>query len=223
MNPSLANSGNEASLRTSMAHQIFHCFQFEYLDEHGGYRHVPDWIMEGQAEWAGEAAGVSSNVGANWWAAYLTSPGTPLWQRTYDAVGFYEHLAETGTNPWSIFDAMLATSTDNIAAYKATGAVNDNFLDTWASGMTRIQNLTPAWYAHGRWTTTAKAAQHPEIVVNGSLVSVAIAAVANADWILGASDADITELSFEGHVRMYTNQEDTAEISVVDLCTQDHR
>ena len=126
----LTDSGSsQTRINVAMAHEVFHCFQFDAVRAAGGGK-VPDWIMEGQAEWAGEDVAGPGPDGADWWGAYLGSPQIPLFQRTYDAVGFYEHLAETGTSPWSVFDAMLAATTDSTAAFNATGAQDANFLDT---------------------------------------------------------------------------------------------
>ena len=84
---------------------------------------APGWIIEGQAEWAGEDVGGPSPVRHGWWAAYLVAPTLSLFAREYNAVGFYEHLAETGTSPWSVFDAMLSTPGNSAAAFTASGAV----------------------------------------------------------------------------------------------------
>ena len=207
---------SQTRINVTMAHEVFHCFQFDLL------RAQPDakplsWILEGQAEWVGEDVAGPGPEGTAWWTVYLISPQVPLFQRTYDAVGFYEHLAETGTSPWSIFDAMLATPSDSEAAFKATGAQSDDFLDTWASGMSRIDTLPPAWYAQARWHTDAMAPEPYDEVANGSLFHPGVPEVANEDLIIDTT-ADVTELYFLGHVRMDTSGVDTPEITTVDLC-----
>ena len=138
--PSLVGANDDAEASASMAHEIFHCFQFDYFANHGGFHKLPDWIEEGQAEWVGEVVGGPSVLGTEWWASYLNHQTVALYGRTYDAVGFYQHMYEEGIDPWSHVDPMLATS-DNTDAFKAAGATADTFLDTWSSGLFRDSTL----------------------------------------------------------------------------------
>jgi hypothetical protein len=147
----------------------------------------------------------------------LASPERPLWRRTYDAQGFYQHLAEEGIDPWSVFDAMLETDSDQ-AAYLAANGSNDQFLNTWASGFVRNQSLPQAWDAQGPWFTNAHAQVVVKPVKNGDSFPLEAAPVTNADFAL-QSTADITELTFKGHARMYTDGVDTPAVETVDLCT----
>ncbi len=202
VNPSLANSGDEAAIRATMAHELFHCFQDDYLDKHGNPK-LPDWIIEGQAEWAGEDIGGPSSVGKNWWGTYLTEMDTSLWQRTYDAYGFYQHLSEEGIDPWGHFDAMLAATT-NVDAFKAAGATADTFLDTWASGLYRDLSLGDPWYAQGPWQLKARAQPHELSLNSGDSKDLETHAVLNQDWTI-SSYADIVEIRMQGHVRLHTD------------------
>lgn len=147
LNPSLRRL-DARSQRVALVHEIFHCFQFGVTSHE-----IPDWILEGQAEWAGEdIVGPTFEV-QNWWYDYLQNPGIPLFARTYDAIGFYAHLAERGINPWRVFDDMLR-STNNDGAFTAALAhggpgATDAFLDTWASGYFRDKARGPAWDTTG--------------------------------------------------------------------------
>ncbi len=180
---SAMTGASQTRINVVMAHEVFHCFQFEVMPGHGRSKGL-DWIVEGQAEWAGEDVGGPSGDGAAWWKKYLATPTVALFQRSYDAVGFYEHLAETGTSPWTIFDAMLATPTDSITAFKAAGAVDDNFLDTWASGLFRVDGLPAAWYAHERWNVTGSGpSSDVNPLMNGDSVQIKAAPVTNQDWL----------------------------------------
>lgn len=208
---------SQSIINVTMAHEVFHCFQFEVMPNHGRSDFL-DWIVEGQAEWAGEDVAGPSPLGTGWWGSYLKSPGTSLFGRTYDAVGFYEHLVEQQISPWDIFDQMLATPTDSTTAFKAAGAASDGFLDTWASGLFRSSDMTPAWLARGRWNTNAQADIVIGHVANGDQLDLSVGDVANVDRIVGSS-ADVTEVNFTGHVRMYTGGTDTPEVGVVYLCT----
>ena len=211
---------SQQRINVTMAHEVFHCFQFERMADHGRSSGLP-WIVEGQAEWAGEDVAGPSADGSGWWANYLASPRRPLFARAYDAVGFFEHLAETGTSPWSVFDAMLANVNDSSSAFKAAGAVADNFLDTWASGVFRVQGLPPAWYAHERWNVPGNAPYtNVGAFLNGSQVPIAATPLTLVDTRI-SSQADVTELAFEGHVRVHTGNQEIAESTgTLYLCTQ---
>ena len=56
------------------------------------------------------------------WMWYLDSPTRPLSQREYDGVGFFAHLAETGTDPWSVIlpiGAALLKNNSTAAGWRA--------------------------------------------------------------------------------------------------------
>ena len=220
VNPSLANTIEAPVVSATMAHEIFHCFQYDWFDQHGSFRLLPEWIIEGQAEWVGETVGGPSSVGKNWWGTYLTEPQTPLWQRTYDAVGFYQHLDEEGIDPWAHFDAMLSQNT-NVDAYQAAGASSDIFLDTWASGLFRDETLGDPWNAKGIWTLNAHAPPEQVSVASKETQDVATDVVVNKD-IRVTSTADVVEVQMKGHVRIHLHPP-SDETSTTDrwLCTKE--
>jgi hypothetical protein len=111
-----------------LAHEIFHCFQSQIEPN---YTTLPGWILDGQAEYA--ASEVQRSQTSDWWAEYSSTPTKSLFKRTYDALGFYEHLHQIGINPYKVMPAMLRDGT-NVGAYQASGAASDRFLDSWASG-----------------------------------------------------------------------------------------
>ncbi|HEY7024113.1 MAG TPA: hypothetical protein VH371_04040, partial [Candidatus Limnocylindrales bacterium] len=228
VNPLLVAQNDFPLVQEAMAHEAFHCFQLqlEFETGHLTFYNAPTnkgkatrygWIIEGQAQWVGEAVAGPTQDGDAWWSIYLASPERPLWRRTYDAQGFYQHLAEEGIDPWSVFDAMLETDSDQ-AAYLAANGSNDQFLNTWASGFVRNQSLPQAWDAQGPWFTNAHAQVVVKPVKNGDSFPLEAAPVTNADFAL-QSTADITELTFKGHARMYTDGVDTPAVETVDLCT----
>ncbi|MEO6350653.1 MAG: hypothetical protein ABIP53_08375 [Candidatus Limnocylindrales bacterium] len=211
----LISESSEQRIRIAMAHEVFHCFQFEVMP--GGL--YSSWIVEGQAEWAGEDIAGPGPDGLEWWKEYLKNSTDPLFERTYDGVGFYEHLVEVGVDPWTIFDAMLKTPGDNIAAFKAAKADNDIFYNTWASGYRRTEVSPASWYAYGRWQTNAHS--RPELleIANDTSKPVYAESVANA-LFLAHSTADITEISVEGPVRILTGTLDVPDVQLIDLCTK---
>ena len=205
VNPSLRNSGDDTAIRATMAHETFHCFQFDYFDQHGGAHAVPPWIWEGEAEYAGESIAGPSSVGAGWWKRYLITIQVPLYERGYDALGFYQHMAEEGIDPWEHFDAMLAASTNNDGAFKASGADADVFLDTWASGEFRDGSLGVPWNAQAPWTVPDRSEPGHASVNNGDTVELGTPIQVNED-VNVSSGADLVELTTStGHIRLHTD------------------
>jgi hypothetical protein len=203
-------------IKTTMAHEVFHCFQFEVWP--GGTAN--DWVIEGQAEWAGEDLAGPGPDGLEWWTIYLDTPNYSLFKRDYDAVGFYEHLLEVGINPWAIFDDMLRNQSDNAAAFTAAHADSDAFLSTWASSYRRTDPLPPTWYAYGPWSTLEHTDPDRLHIANGQQPPISAPAATNTLYLV-LSTADITEVSVDGgNVRMLTGGSDVPDVQQIDLCTK---
>jgi hypothetical protein len=211
----LVSLSSELRIRVTMAHEVFHCFQFEKMPA-GVYS---SWVLEGQAEWAGESIAGPGTDGLDWWESYLKSPTKSLFERTYDAVGFYEHLVEVGVDPWTIFDEMLKTPGDNVVAFKSARADNDIFYNTWASGLRRTNTAPASWYAQGRWQANEHSGPEPLQIAGEDSMSLSADAVTNRLY-LATSTADITEISVEGPVRMLTGTNDVPDVQLIDLCTK---
>lgn len=82
-----------------MYHEVFHCYQFFVIGHFTAavaYAQ-PLWEQEGGATWA--AASVT-NFDEPAFKAYLGSPGKPLAQQAYDAVGFYFELEYLNRPLW---------------------------------------------------------------------------------------------------------------------------
>ena len=203
--PVMQNSTDAAAANATMAHEIFHCFQFDYARQIGlNANSIADWVLEGQAEWVGETLGGPTNIGRDWWVKYLDNYATPLFARDYDAVGFYQHMSEEGINPWTHFDNMIAgyKQSNNVGAYEAASGSDENFLDTWASGIFRREDLGSAWFATGPWTVTGNP-NTTEVTINddGIPTDEDAEAVTN-NLVTAAVTADILEVESTGHVRL---------------------
>jgi hypothetical protein len=205
-----------AIVQATLAHEMFHCFQYDIAPGHRTAG-IPKWIVEGQAEWVGEAAFNSTPVGNSWWTAYLIEPRRHLWWRSYDAVGFYEHLAEVGIDPWKKLDAMLLAG-GSVAAFKAADATQDSFLDSWASGLYRDKQLPAGWYANGRWSSLSRGDPVELRIHNGTLEEVEADAVSNWDYHVVAT-AEVTEIAVNGHARATTLGQDFIGVADHFFCT----
>ena len=200
-----------------MAHEMYHCFQYSLIGAPVSASARPAWIIEGQAEWVGEALMGPSTLGRDWWGKYLRTPGTGLFTRTYDAVGFYEHLGEEGIDPWAAMDPMLQAVGSSTDAFKAAGAAADPFLDTWASGLFRDPAIGTEWNVTGRWTTSERQPPADLSVAAGQAVPLAAPAMGAADDRV-ASSADIVEIKAPGHVRIHATGVDQVGADDLFLC-----
>ncbi len=206
--------------KVTVAHEVFHCFQFDlYRKKGSSHANVPDWLIEGQAEWAGEAIFGPSVVGHDWWERYLESPGNSVFGRTYDAVGFYEHLSRLGMATWTAMDPMLDAATVE-AAFRAANAQEHSFLDSWASGLFRDPQLPqPDWNEPGRWETAASAVPIPLLIENGGDADLTVPAGTNLQVIIG-SDADLLQIDLQGHSRTRAGGSEWIDLTTLLLCTK---
>jgi hypothetical protein len=149
-------------VRVALTHELFHCYEAQLMGSLSRYWSLDSsgkavngfgsWLLEGAADWVAEEASLAAvgRTDANiqrWWKLYLEHPDVPLLQRSYDAIGFFVHAAETGSDPWTHFSSMFAAPDDR-GAFLAAGGSEQDFLDTWASGYAR----QPSW--GGGWDTT---------------------------------------------------------------------
>jgi hypothetical protein len=198
-----------------VAHEVWHCYQAVLLGLPRFGQAATDaqvkWIMEGQAQWVGEmVAGPDIPEARSWWFAYLTDPQMPLFTRTYDALGFYAHIAERCGGPphvWSVLQGMLDKVPDNPAAYRAaTVGCDAGFLDTWASGFFREPDRGSAWNTSGPAmptgdTRAAALRGHVIALANGQVIPESIGPYANGIYEL-TSNADIVKVAAAGYVRL---------------------
>jgi hypothetical protein len=134
------------------------------------------YVEDGLTAWS--AATVSSEVlggpgtavvGA--WVDYLTQPGASLYQRSFDAIGFYAQLNDVEPM-WQYVDPMLrADGAEN--AFFASGARDPKFSAIWASGYFRDLNDGTAWDILGPGVAPDKAERDPIEIANGDKADLA--------------------------------------------------
>ena len=116
----IALSGKDAlstsDIHEALIHEMVHCYMFQRFG--AATYGFPDWFIEGSADWvANEIAG--SHIVDGHWESYLEHPDKTLWNRDYDGVGFFVHLAESGTNPWQkiipMAAALVASGNSNVS------------------------------------------------------------------------------------------------------------
>jgi hypothetical protein len=77
------------------AHELTHCMNARIASNRAdplGLVAIPSWIDEGICNWvAYRIAGATPNL-TDWWKKYLANPRVPLFQRSYDAFAFFQHI-----------------------------------------------------------------------------------------------------------------------------------
>jgi hypothetical protein len=139
--PGTAN-GSAAYLRLTLAHEVFHCFEFDFNPAYGN---LGGWLLEGLADWVAlYVTKVPYSNDAFLLDRYFASPYIPLFGRTYDAAGFWGHVQDTTGDLWSRVPSILRSS-GNEAAFFAAGGETDQFLSTWASSQVRSSTGGGDW------------------------------------------------------------------------------
>jgi len=155
------------------------------------------YVEQGLTAWA--SATVSQEVlngpgiavgGA--WDDYLEGPGVPLFQRMWDAIGFYAQLNEIEPM-WQYVDPMLrADGAEN--AFNISGALDPKFARVWAAGYFRDEVDGADWEILGPGVTPAKAEPADISVANDQETDVSADAltvsISNA-----TAAADVTYIS----------------------------
>jgi hypothetical protein len=187
VNPSLYSTVDSAQIGMSIAHEVFRCFQADDYPSVVAYGQAPSWLIEGSTEWVGESI---YPVSDGWWVPYLTGIDESVFQRTYDAIGFFAHMAQTGRDPWKRLDAMLMSGT-SAAAY--TVGVNQDFLDTWASSLAR-QPFGSDWNTTGPGIPVDAYRPSISVVHDGTALHATVDAYANGVVAFDVA-ADIVEVT----------------------------
>jgi hypothetical protein len=137
------------STRSTIAHEVFHCLEFQLGASIPQVNGLGEWAIEGAATWVESDLVAGDDDAREWWAEYLEKPATPLFKRSYDAIGFFGHLAKTGVSPWKVFPAFFAAAS-RTAAYQVALSADGGYLDSEASVFFRDIELGPAWDPRGQ-------------------------------------------------------------------------
>ncbi len=151
----IATGAHLSELTGTIAHEVFHVFQAVLSERLETYtRPGSDWLYEGSSAWVESDLVPHLSSARDEWITYLRSPHTPLFSRSYDAIGFFGHVTSSGISLWTRFSAMFR-QTSNEGAY-AAAEVNKAFLDTEASAFFREPALGAAWDQDGPNVPTSR-------------------------------------------------------------------
>ena len=167
------------------------------------------WIFDGAAAWG--AVNLTNPAGARgWWANYLQSPETPLFDRSFDGIGFYAHLSESGVDTFAAMKLMWTAGNDQ-AAFAVAGANSEAFMTTWASGLARQPGRGSAWDATGAYIPGDSAPITSTSVANGDSTNLTATPYTNALYQLDIT-ADIVSLDASGYARLSDSAIDVARL-----------
>jgi hypothetical protein len=130
-----------------LAHELFHCFQLSIESPFGG----GPWVFEGTAEWAAlkitqapwEANG-QLLAGEHFENYFVTCADKSLFERDYDALGFFGHGEETTGDLWPKLVGILKAN--QAGSYNLAGGNQDVMLDSWGSSVVNMPTkLGAAW------------------------------------------------------------------------------
>jgi hypothetical protein len=136
-----------------VAHEVFHCFQYDLATSAQASGRVPAWLAEGSAAWVGEVISFGSTLGEEYWETWLKEPQKPLFEHAYGGIGFFMHLAESGIDPWPILVSMHRKGeSSSIDAYSVAvkGSPAQRMIDAWGPSFIRdTTTLGPDWSMGG--------------------------------------------------------------------------
>jgi hypothetical protein len=134
-------------MKRLIAHEVFHCFQYAIASrlEIMAKAKSDPWLIEGTADWAAlSAVKVPWSALAKYkYSEYFENCSRPLFERTYDAAGFFGHVQES-IGAWSRMASAIGASKE--AAFVAAGGTKAEFGDSWASAIALRGELGLAWY-----------------------------------------------------------------------------
>ncbi len=216
--PLASSKGAERVLNT-IAHEVFHCFQFHALGTMARLGSAPKWVIEGGAEWAAAIVTSPDDTTPGRWTKYFSTPQVPLQAREYDAIAFWSHLAESGTDPWSVFRTVWAAG-GTPAAFVASGANTPAFLDSWASGATRDPGRGAGWDTDGPGITDDSVEVTDLTVPDNGAVAATVAPYAIANHVIASSADVFVFTSVTGHARFSDGKIDTTDLAGARFCNR---
>lgn len=130
---------DETTPATTIAHEVFHCFQFEMATLNIALS-AQDWIIEGSAEWAAATLRLPDEITRSFFDEWVATTDS-LFVTDYEAVGYFWTVESLGQNPWSIVEGMI--NKRGAAAVDASGVDRGIVAERMATGLARrsIDNL----------------------------------------------------------------------------------
>jgi N,N-dimethylformamidase beta subunit-like protein len=197
--------------KTVIAHEVFHCLQIQLTGSASGLQALDGdraWLGEGSASYAGC---LFSQDGAapyrKAYAGYLEQPLTALGRRTYDAIGFFAHLDQSGAGALASVRRAIATPSMAVAYPAVANEGGSDIFGSWASSLYRTPARGSAWDVSGPCAPPRSRAAEPTPIVLAGSGRITLTAPAYAahpyELFAGHTTAGaITVHRASGHVRV---------------------
>jgi hypothetical protein len=148
---------------------------------------------------------VSWDAGGGNLETYINTPHTPLFQRTYDAVGFWGHADDVVPNQWASIPAILNVGS-NLGAFHLAGGDGDAFLTSWGSSVFRLTGLVP-WQMSSPITppsiATLPGGRQTVDLSLTPIVQVDAPALTTSQYkVLGSPSEPVVHVAITGHARL---------------------
>ena len=202
-------AGEPIQLLAVLAHETFHCFQLDAFRTIDSYAIEPPWVVEGQATWVEASMSPGVDCCDAPWNQWLIR-GDSLTKRAYSAIGFYAHLAEMGTDPWSVFQKMWEAGSDHVQIFNQAGANNDPFLDSWASSVLRDPSRSRAWDTTGPDITDTSFSPPSFVLKDKGSVDLSAPFFETEIRFINL-EVDAVQFQYEGHLRLSDGTLDTTD------------
>ncbi len=196
-----------------LVHELFHCYQGHWRN---GRRGQPIWVREGLANWV--AASTVAGTGAadegilySTYQVWQESPTTPLFERNYDAVGFFSLVEQSIPNLIRRVQQITVDDTNEQAYADSVNGVDD-LLDRWGARQFDLSDWGPDWDLAGPGVPALVVHAPGEFGVLGNGASDSVESTPFASKRSGVSiTAEIAEIDISpgtgGTVRLDTNSE----------------
>ncbi len=210
-------------LKLVVAHELFHCFEFDMV---GSWNLPADWITEGMADWAALSVDpVPWTVGGGNLNTYLFSPKTPLFERSYDAVGFWGHVEDVFPGLFKRAASVLNAGSNQASFSAALAGTDDAFLSSWGSSPFRASTAGgPAWQMHSPIEPPAFGAlplayETIDPAILGGNGTVDAPPLTTAQYIvISPPDEPVLHVVIQGHARLGL-EENYTDLKDVWFCT----
>lgn len=129
--------------KSIIAHEAFHCFQFQIAGTFNAVIAKPSWITEGTAMFAGEDYVKESTpqFGEAFLSVYVAEPKS-IFNRSYDSYPFFLHLKKEGVNVYALIKQLLESRASSRDLWQIiVNTVPHDALISWASSLMR----KPEW------------------------------------------------------------------------------
>ncbi|MEO8692426.1 MAG: VWD domain-containing protein [Acidimicrobiales bacterium] len=212
-------AGNPINVYLSVVvHEVFHCYQQVAASSANQVHFTAGWLQDGEATWAQMVIvpGAAFEALRTHWNEYMANPKGHLFERKYDAAGFFGHVADIAgdaTVGSRLIPAFVAGGFGkNESAYNTIVAgKEDKVLDTWAPSYFRAHEAKDLWTIKGPGTVnfpSSKATPEALNVGAGETIALTAATAWELSLVKLDSTADVvTILSGQGHLALIDRTE----------------